>query len=383
MGPGFPDQLVRFVRLLRRGGVRCGAGASIDALRAVEAVGVARRQDLFWALHAVLVTRRDDHEVFRRAFDLVWRAPTAAPTDLAPLGTPTAMPPPPPRPGQRRVEPGPEPSGSTAQRLEPDEDGKDVVLAWSDREIFRHRDFEQMTVAEVALARRMVSELKLDLPQRRTRRWMRDPERGRIDLRRTLQVNLRSGHGAAPLEWRRSRPGPLELVLLCDISGSMERYARVVLHFAHALATATPRVYTFVFGTRITNVTRQLRNRDVDAALAAVGHLADDWSGGTRIGASLGAFNRLWSRRVLGRGAIVLLVTDGLDRDGARGITTEAARLRRSCRRLIWLNPLLRYDGFEPRAAGIRALLGEVDEHRPVHNLESLDQLAAALSSLS
>jgi uncharacterized protein with von Willebrand factor type A (vWA) domain len=171
-----------------------------------------------------------------------------------------------------------------------------------------------------------------------------------------------------------------DLVLLCDISGSMERYARMLLHFAYTLTAARTGVHTFLFGTRLTNVTRELRQRDVDRALAGAGEAAPDWSGGTRIGAGLEAFNRLWSRRVLGRGGIVLLVTDGLDREGAEGIEREAARLRRSCRRLIWLNPLLRYEGFEAKAAGIRALLGHVDDFRPVHDLESLAQLADALA---
>ncbi len=167
---------------------------------------------------------------------------------------------------------------------------------------------------------------------------------------------------------------------MCDVSGSMERYARMLLHFAHALTSARTGVHTFTFGTRLTNVTRELRARDVDRALAEAGGAVTDWSGGTRIGASLQAFNRLWSRRVLSRGGVVLLVTDGLDRDGAEGIEKEAARLHRSCRRLIWLNPLLRYAAFEPKAAGVRALLGHVDDFRPVHNLESLAQLADVLS---
>lgn len=380
--PGvFPANLVGFVRLLRRSGVRCGAGASIDALRAVEAVGVARRDDVFWALHAVLVTRREDHEVFRRAFEVFWQAPATGSTALGDLfGSPRIVPPARPRPGQRRVAPRAEESSPQQPRRDRAGDELDIVVSWSDQEVFRHRDFEQMGVEEMEAAQRIVADMKLDLPLRRTRRWKQDPRRGRVDLRRTLRASLRSGHGTVPLQWSRRETGPLDLVILCDISGSMERYARVMLHFAHALTGLDDRVHTFLFGTRMTNVTRQLRGRDVDAALEAVGRVASDWSGGTRIGASLGTFNRLWSRRVLGRGAVVLMVTDGLDREGARGITREAGRLRRSCRRLIWLNPLLRYEGFEPRAAGIRALMEQVDEHRPIHNLESLDQLVVALS---
>lgn len=374
-----PRNLVAFVRLLRRGGVRCGPGASVDALRAVEAVGLSRRDDFFWALHAVLVTRREDHEVFRRAFETFWRVPPREGDPIALPGTPT-LPPPPPRPGTRRVRPERSADALGALRPHPPAADPEVLVAWSDQEVIRHRDFEQMSAEETALAWKVIAEMRPRIPRRRTRRLERDSRRGRVDLRRTLRASLRSGHGSVPLERSRHDTGPLDLVLLCDISGSMDRYARVVLHFAHALTATSGRVHTFVFGTRVTNVTRQLRSRDVDLALEAVGRAAGDWSGGTRIGQCLASFNLRWARRILARGAVVLLFTDGLDRDGAQGITREAARLRRSCRKLVWLNPLLRYEGFEPKAAGIRSLLGEVDEHRPIHDLESLDQLAGALA---
>ncbi|HSM59931.1 MAG TPA: VWA domain-containing protein [Longimicrobiales bacterium] len=383
MSPGaLVENLMRFVRLLRSAGLRCGAGASIETLRAVEAVGMTRRDDFFWALHAVLVTRHEEHEVFRRAFDLFWREPSREPPDLAGL-LPASLPAPRPaprKPGRRRVEAA---LGGTPARARPRSPGGTVeerVYSWSDQEVLRTRDFEQMSVEEVARANRAVEALAPALPRYVTRRVRPDPRGGRVDLRRTLRASLRSGHGTIPLQRSRRGTRSLDVVLLCDISGSMERYSRVILHFAHALTGASERVHTFLFGTRVTNVTRQLRHSDVDAALQAVGRQAPDWSGGTRIGASLAAFNRVWSRRVLGRGAVVLLVTDGLDREGARGIVKEAARLRRSCRRLVWLNPLLRFEGFEPRAAGVRALLGQVDEMRPVHNLESLEQLVAALA---
>jgi len=239
-----------------------------------------------------------------------------------------------------------------------------------------------MSAEEVEAARRAIAAMSLGVTKQRTRRWRAHPRGSHIDLRRTLRASVRAGRGWIPLARSRPRERPLEVVLLCDISGSMERYARMLLHFAHALTGARPGVHTFLFGTRLTNVTHELRERDVDRALAAAGAAAPDWSGGTRIGAGLEAFNRLWSRRVLGRGGIVLLVTDGLDREGAEGIGKEAARLRRSCERLLWLNPLLRYEGFEPKAEGIRALLGHVDDFRPVHDLESLAQLADALADL-
>jgi uncharacterized protein with von Willebrand factor type A (vWA) domain len=182
------------------------------------------------------------------------------------------------------------------------------------------------------------------------------------------------------LRFRRMRPRPPAMVLIGDVSGSMSRYAQVLVHFAHALTGDRDRVFTFLFGTRLTNVTRHLRHKDIEVALAKVGTAVEDWSGGTRIGSALHEFNRRWSRRVLGQGAVVLLVTDGLDRDPTSDLGREAERLHKSCRRLIWLNPLLRYDGFEPKSWGIRALLPHVDEFRPAHDLASLEDLAQALA---
>lgn len=385
--PGAPDttgaflsNLVGFVRLLRRAGVRVGPGATLDALRAVEAVGVERRDDFFWALHAALVGRRDEHEVFRRAFEVFWRDPTRTLPELADLLPRVERPGEEARPAERRVTRPP--SGSTARgrdRRDP-QHAVDVFLAWSDQEVSRTKDFEQMSAEEVEVARHAISLMSLRLERRPTRRWRPDSRGARIDLRRTIRASVRSGHGVVPLERSRRRERTPELVILCDISGSMDRYARMLLHFAHTLTNARSHVHTLLFGTRLTNVTRELRRRDVDVALRGVGEAARDWSGGTRIGANLEAFNRLWARRLLARGGVVLLVTDGLDREGGEGIATEAARLRRSCRRLIWLNPLLRYEGFEPKAAGIRALLGNVDDFRPVHDLESLAQLAEVLA---
>jgi len=376
--------LVGFVRLLRQAGVRVGPGATLDAVRAVEAVGVARRADFRWALHAVLVHRRDDHEVFERAFEVFWRDPSRAPAELADLlpkaqrAAAEVR-----RPGERRVGDAAAPPLRSVRQRRPDAaTSVDVFLAWSGQELLKTRDFEQMSAEEVEAARRVIAAMSLDVSRQRTRRWRAHSRGGHIDLRRTLRGSVRAGRGWIPLARRRSRERPLEVVILCDISGSMERYARMLLHFAHALTASRAGVHTFLFSTRLTNVTHELRDRDVDRALAAAGAAAPDWSGGTRIGAGLEAFNRLWSRRVLGRGAIVLLVTDGLDREGAEGIGKEAALLRRSCKRLVWLNPLLRYEGFEPKAEGIRALLGHVDDFRPMHDLESLAQLADALVDL-
>ena len=254
-------------------------------------------------------------------------------------------------------------------------------LAYSPAEVLRTKDFEEMTAAEVIQAREAIRSLRLDLRPVPTRRRTPDPAGRFVDLRRTLQNGVRTGGLPLPLERRSVSKRCPVIVALCDISGSMEAYSRILLHFFHTLTNAADRVHTFVFGTRLTNVTRLLRDRDVDRALGRVGSEVRDWYGGTRIGAALRAFNLLWSRRLLASGAVVLLVTDGLDREGGGGIQAEARRLRKSCRQLIWLNPLLRYRAFAPKAAGIRALLPEVDEHRPIHNLESLVQLAEALGA--
>jgi hypothetical protein len=216
-----------------------------------------------------------------------------------------------------------------------------------------------------------------------TRRFRPDPSGRLADMRATLRAALRSGSDFIPFQWRRRRTRHPPLVVLCDISGSMDRYGRMLLHFLHAVTNDRDRVHTFLFGTRLTNVTRYLRHKDVDAALVKVGQAVEDWAGGTRIGHCLHVFNARWSRRVLGQGAVVLLITDGLDREDGRGLGDEMERLRKSCRRLIWLNPLLRYERFEPRSLGVRAILPHVDDFRPVHNLESLADLARALSSES
>jgi hypothetical protein len=374
--------LVGFVRLLRRAGVRVGPGATLDALRAVEAVGVSLREDFFWALHAVLVSRRDEREVFARAFEVFWRDPSRPLPELADLLPRVERPAlDVKRPAGRRVRDASGAPSRPRRTGPPDpQTSVDVFLVWSGQEVLKTRDFEQMSAEEVEVARRAIAAMSLSMARQPTRRWRAHPRGARIDLRRTLRGSVRSGRGSIPLARSRRRERTPELVLLCDISGSMERYARMLLHFAHTLTAARSGVHTFVFGTRLTNITRELRGRDVDRALQGAGEAAPDWSGGTRIGAGLEAFNRLWSRRVLSRGGVVLLITDGLDREGAEGIAKEAARLRRSCRRLVWLNPLLRYEGFEPRAAGIRALLGHVDDFRPVHSLESLAELAEVLA---
>jgi hypothetical protein len=241
-------------------------------------------------------------------------------------------------------------------------------------------DFEAMSADDIARAKAEIRKLVLPLDLRPTRRLRPDPLGPHADLRATIRASLRHGGEILDIAASRRVTRPPPLVVLCDISGSMSRYAQILLHFLHAVANDRDRVSTFLFGTRLSNITRQLRHRDAEVAFQMVSHAVPDWSGGTRIGEALALFNRDWARRVLGQGAVVLLVTDGLDREGAKGLAENMDRLHKSCSRLVWLNPLLRWEGFQPRSQGIRAMLPHVDEFRPVHNLESLRALVQTLS---
>jgi len=375
--------IMHFARVLRRAGMPIGTGLVIDAVEAVRATGIESRDDFYWTLHAVFVTRRDQRELFDQAFHVFWRNPRLLERMMS-MALPTIET---PREEQDEL------SRRLAEALMPGEDDDrgeepeeveielDAVLTYSESELLREMDFEKMSTEEMRRAKAVIANLRLPIMEVPTRRFRPDPEGSRIDMRRTLRGSLRSGGHDIPLARRRRRTRHPPLVILCDISGSMSRYSRMLLHFMHALTNDRDRVHTFLFGTRLTNITRHLRQRDVDVAMDKVAAAAEDWSGGTRIGTTLAEFNKTWSRRVLGQGAVVLLITDGLDREGAEGLDAEMERLHKSCRRLIWLNPLLRYEGFEPRTQGARAILPHVDDFRSVHNLESLEQLAAALAT--
>ena len=373
---------MHFARTLRAAGLPVGSGAVLDALRSVEAVGLARRDDFYWTLHAVFVRRADQSPLFDEAFHVFWRNPRLL-ERVTSLLLPTVHTPPrgEARPLSRRLSEALFAGTQDEARTKgPEEEIKlDATLTWSDREVLRTRDFEQMSAAELAEAKAAIAKLRLAVPPAPTRRYRPHPRGSLVDMRTTFRRSLRHGAGEVLLVRRRRLRKPAPIVVLCDISGSMSRYSRLLLHFAHALARDRSRVSSFVFGTRLTNVTRQLRGRDVDAAVERASEEVEDWSGGTRIGQCLARFNREWSRRVCGQGAVVLFISDGLDRDAGEGLGPQMERLRKSCRRLVWLNPLLRYEGFTPKAAGIRALLPHVDEFRPVHSLESLEDLAAAL----
>ena len=378
------DNVAHFARVLRAAGLAVGPDRVLTALQALETVGLDRRDDVHAALAAVLLDRHEQQPIFDAAFDAFWRDPKLAERMMAMLLPTVAG-----RAGTKderrsarlsealaspRKEPPPPPPPSSGAE---DELALEAAFAASAGERLARADFESMTAEEFALARRLVQEIPLPVP-RVGRRGQRPRAHGRIDLRATLSAMARTPDTLVPAR-RAPRVEPPPLVLLIDVSRSMERYARIVLHWAHALTRRDPRTATFVFGTRLTNVTRALRDRDPDQAMEKVDLAVPDWKGGTRIAASLDAFHRTWARRVLGGRAALLLVTDGLDHDTHGELGRAAHRLRLVADRIVWLNPLLRYDGFRPLAGGVRALLPHVDEMLPVHDLRSLAGLAATL----
>ena len=383
------ENITHFARALRRAGLPVGSGRVVDAIRAVEAAGFTERADFYYTLQACFVSRPEHREVFAQVFRLYWRDPRFL-EHMMQMLTPMV----------RGVNEAPKPRAAerrAAEALldEPDlpdlpeqEQGEeiefDATLTFSSQERLKQTDFEQMTSAEIAEAKRAIA--RLDLPVRpiASRRTTASPKGQVADWRRTMRAAMRTGGEVQALSRKKRVLRYPNLVALCDISGSMSSYSRMLLHFLHAAANAKgagwAQVHAFTFGTRLTNITRHMRARDVDAALRAAGEEARDWEGGTRIGHALHVFNRDWSRRVLGQGGVVLLITDGLDRDDPELLAHQADRLRLSARKLIWINPLLRWDGFAPKARGVKVLLPRVDSFRAGHSIGSLEALAAALT---
>jgi uncharacterized protein with von Willebrand factor type A (vWA) domain len=377
------DNIVYFARALRKAGMRVGPASVKDAIEAVLVAGIGSRDDFYWTLHSVLVTRREDHLVFDEAFKLFWKSRELIEKLLAMFSpvAPDNRQKQKPRAAESRVADAMFEGHRKDQKpQEIPEVEVDARFTFSGNEMLRDKDFAQMTAREIADAKQAISALRLPFDMVRTRRFRPDPRGRSADPRAMMRAALRTGGDLILPKFRSPRQMHPPLVVLADISGSMSQYTRIFLHFLHALTEKRRRVHTFVFGTRLTNLTRQMRRRDPDEALAEASHAVKDWSGGTRIGDTLSEFNRLWSRRVLSQGAVVLMITDGLERDDIAGLSEEMERLHKSCRRLIWLNPLLRFDGFEPRARGVRAMLPHVDELRPVHNLLALTDLCASLS---
>lgn len=381
-GGNLPRNIAHFGRLLRRAGLSIGPGQIAQAIEAAAAVGVTRRTDFYFALRTSLVVDHRDASLFDEAFAHYFRDPFAFNQALD-LLTPTVTGSQDRRDTQTRrlYEAWSQGRIAPTQNESPrqEEVEFEVALAASATEKLSTKDFEQMSAAEIQEALEALRSMPALQHPLSARRYRPSTHGARIDLAATLRAGLRSGGKDLPLRRRTQRTRPAPLVVLCDISGSMGRYSRMLLHFVHALTRHQRSVHTFAFGTRLTPITRELRQRDVDQALRRVGQAVVDWSGGTLLGPCLKQFNFEWARRVLGGGATVLLVTDGLERGEQSLLEGELARLRRFARRLIWLNPLLRWREYEAVASGPAALLRVVDDARPVHNLESLRALARAL----
>jgi uncharacterized protein with von Willebrand factor type A (vWA) domain len=382
------ENVIYFARLLRRAGLPIGPAKVIDALQALQTVGLESEDDFYFALSAVLVNRREHQEIFDQAFKLFWRDPHRVGRQLQELlhllsglrkqrsDKPTVS---------QRVMQAMLPNAP--RQIPPSEDlppdvSIDAKFTMSAREVLQKKDFASMTPQELREAKQMIASMRLPLPELSSRRSRPRAKGDQVDMRATMKQTVRAAGGIADLRRKAPYRRPPTLVILCDISGSMDSYTRMLLHFTHAVTNDRDRVHTFLFGTRLSNITRSLRNRDVDVALNEVSQHVADWAGGTRIGMCLKEFNQHWARRLMGQGAVVLLISDGLDSDAAEGLTKEIERLRLASRWLIWLNPLLRYKQFEAKPAGIRAMLPHVDLFLPVHNLVSLTQLGKTLSKL-
>lgn len=378
------DNIVFFSRALRHAGLRLGPASVTDAVSAVLAAGIGSRDDFYWTLHCVLVKRRQDRAVFDETFRLFWKSRELVEKLLA-MFSPVA-----PdlrerqkkRAGQSRADDAL--FSGHQKRAEPEmvpEIDVDARFTVSEREVLRNMDFAHMSAAEIAAAKRAILELALPFDVVQTRRFAASRSGRRIDPRATMKAAMQNGGNMVLPRYRAPKTVHPPLVVIADISGSMSQYSRMFLHFMHAMMEKRRRVHSFVFGTRLTNLSRQLARRDPDEALDLCAGTVRDWSGGTRIGETLKEFNHKWSRRVLSQGAIVILITDGLERDDTSELSIQAGRLHKSCRRLIWLNPLLRYNGFEAKARGVKALLPFVDEFRPSHSLNALQDLCFALSA--
>ena len=374
--------IMHFARVLRGAGLPVGPASVIDALDAALSGSLRTRDEFYWTLHAILVKRREHKEIFDQAFHVFWKKPKMLEQlmQLMFQQITRAAGDKPKDPGFRRLaEAMFDQKDAQSRREKPEALELDATFTASADDILRAKDFEQMTLAEQIQAKEAIARLRLQRREFLTRRFQPDHAGARIDMRRTLRQSLRAGGHMIDLARRAPKIRQRPLVVLCEISGSCSSYSRMFLHFLHGLVNDRTDVTVFLFGTRLTNITRELQHLDVDESIAKVSSAVKDWSGGTRIGATLREFNYKWARRVLTQGADVLLMTDGLERDDIVQLSQEMQRLRRSTKKIVWLNPLLRFDRFEAKASGIRVMMPYVDEFRPVHSLNSLSDLAEAL----
>lgn len=386
-GHKFAQHLISFGRVLRRAGLEVGTGQMIDALRALELIGVRRKEDVYQAFYSIFVTRREHQELFDQTFHLFWRKPSVLP-EIMKLFLPTIEVPESVqsqkslRVRQALAETEKQKKIQITRSEDKNKEVIDLVLTYSPLEVLRKKDFASFSAEEVMAAKCLLDEMHWPIAPKRTRRRVTDTKGHLLDLRRTVRKCLRHQGEMIKLSWHGLNMKPRPIVILCDISGSMERYSRMLLHFMHTMTSGMQQVETFVFGTRLTRITRYFRLRDIDEAIQSVSHIVNDWAGGTKIGASLKEFNFLWARRVLRSGAVVMIISDGWDRGDIPLLTREMERLSRSCYRLIWLNPLLGYEGYKPLTQGMQTALPHIDHFLPVHNLESLEQLGQVLASI-
>ncbi len=373
--------LVLFGRLLRSLGMDVGSGQVIDLAAALEHIDIGRRDDFYHAARAIFVHRRVDLPLFDHAFSLFWQARTAAPIEMP------AEPHPALQPKALRIPNAsfreiPFEDAAVQHARQTDRVMVELQQTYSAMEALHRKNFEAFTWEEVEQAKALMGRMTFRVGERATRRRLRAPHGEHLDMRRIVRLNLKYGGELLDLAWKRTKYKPRPLVVLCDISGSMENYSRMLLHFVHTLTNGMERVEAFLFGTRLTRITRQIKRKDIDEALTEVTKVVEDWGGGTRIGDAIKTFNYRWARRVAARGAVVLIISDGWDRGEAATLRQEMERLQRSCFRLIWLNPLLGLPDYEPLTQGLQAALPFVDDFLPVHNLESLEALGRALSQL-
>ena len=374
------ENIMYFARLVRSVGLPVGPGKVLDAIKAVELVGIGSQDDLYWVLFSLFINRYDQRELFDQAFHIFWRNPRIMERMMGAMLPTVRIDQDDLQEMSRRLS---EAMASGNENSKPNQDSEqiefDASFTFSDNEVLQDKDFEDMSAKEIAQAKKAIEQLRLPIMNVSTRRFQRSGTKRQVDMRTTLRAALRSPD-SIPLRFKKPKLRHPPLVMLCDISGSMSQYSRMFLHFMHTITNDRDRTHCFVFGTRLTNISRHLKHRDIDLSLDKSSDAVKDWSGGTRIGSCLKEFNNFWSRRVLAQGAVCILITDGLDREEAKGLEKEMDRLSKSTRRLIWLNPLLRYERFEPKAKGIKAILPYVDDFKTVHNLQSLMDLSEVLS---
>jgi uncharacterized protein len=380
----FLHNLLLFGRVLRSLGLDINPGRMMDLVSALDHIEIGKKSDFFFAARTLLVHDREDLPLFDEAFELFWRKPAES-WDLREWQGLTP----------RRRHSGPIVTHPPLKEAAPQTNDTssatsneilsviEVTRTYSDLELLRHKNFAEMNADEAESIKQMMSHLLWKVSERKTRRHRTGSGHHLIDMRRTLRRSLWSEGEIFRWSYREPKLKPRPLVIIADISGSMERYTRLLLHFIYGMkATLSQPVEAFVFSTRLTRITQPLQIRDLDLALNNVGQLVNDWAGGTRIGESLKTFNFEWGRRVLGRGAVVLIISDGWDRGDVDLLKREMARLKRNCHRLIWLNPLLGAPDYEPLTRGIQAALPKIDHFLPVHNLASLEDLANRLADL-